>query len=293
MRKLLIGTFTTLLSSGFLFFNSAPDALMHVYFLNIGEGDATLIRTPGGENILIDGGPDRAILTELKDTLPFFDNSIDYMLLTHPDSDHISGLIYVLGRYQVKNVIFTGGYKGKLSKIFLKKIKDKNIPIIIADANSDIRLKDGVTIDVLAPFRQSIGKLADTNNSSLIVKIIYAGKKVLITGDAEADTEEKLLRAKVDLDSDVLKVGHHGSKTSSTKDFLNEVSPDYAVISVGKNNSYHHPHPSALARLAGVHAKILRTDLNGRVEVTISKASFIKVKTDRNVIPATHLSSPL
>lgn len=250
---------------------------MHVYFLNIGQGDATLIRTPGGENILIDGGPDRSILTELKDTLPFFDNSIDYMLLTHPDGDHISGLIYVLGRYKVKNVVFTGGYKGKLSEAFLKKIRDKNIPVIIADENSDINLEDGVIIDVLAPSRQSIGRLVDTNNSSLIVKIIYAGKKFLITGDAEADTEEKLLRANVDLDSDVLKAGHHGSKTSSTEDFLKAVSPDYAVISVGKDNPYHHPHPSALKRLAGTNAKILRTDLDGRIEMTISKTGLVDV----------------
>ncbi len=254
---------------------------MHAYFLNVGQGDAILIRTPNGKNILIDGGPDRKILAELKEVMPFFDNTVDYMMFTHPDKDHFEGLIHVLKKYPVKQILFTGVYKNNyLSNAFFKAAREKNIKITVVDEKSDISLADGTTIDIVFPFHQTLAAQKATNNSSLIINIIYGNNKILLTGDSEIDTEEKLLAASSKIDADILKVGHHGSKTSSSMDFLKVVTPKYSVIEVGKDNQYRHPHQSTLENLKKMGSKIFRTDLDGRIEFIMSKTGIIKIKTN-------------
>lgn len=272
MKKILTAGIAILLSVGALFWQSQPDGLLHVYFLDVGQGDAILLRTPSGKNILIDGGPDNKVLSELKDTLPFFDSTLDYVLLTHPDSDHIKGLIYVLKRYPVKNVFFTGaGKNNSLIESFLQTIRDKNINTVIADATTDISTNDGFTLDVLYPFTQLMGPATNINSTSVVSRATYGKNSILLTGDSENDVAEKLMANHSNLDSDILKVAHHGSKYASSEAFLSAVSPKYCVIQVGKNNSYHHPHLETLKRLDAACEKILRTDKNGRIEFTFSK----------------------
>lgn len=280
MKKILLGIISVALSSGVLFYHGQPDGLLHVYFLNVGQGDAILIRTPSGKNIMVDSGPDQNVLPELKQVLPYFENRIDYAILTHTDRDHIQGFIAIFRRYQVGKVLFTGAYKpGALYRAFLKAMQKEHIPGVIVDASKDLVFDDGVKVDILFPFHPMVGPVAVTNNTCIIAKIIFGTNEILLTGDAEAPEEEELLKARVDLDSDVLKIAHHGSKTSTTPAFLNAVSPEYSVISVGKNNTYHHPHPSIMKRLKDYNTRILRTDEFGRIELVFDKDGLVKINT--------------
>lgn len=283
MKKIILAALITLFSSGYFYLSSQPDGRLHVYFLNVGQGDAILIRTPGGQNILVDGGPKNNILYELKNTLPAWDSLLDYVILTHPDRDHIEGLISVLKRYPVKHVLATGTYKKDyFSRRFFELIREKNIPLTIAHASSDLQFEPEVFLDVIFPFLQVIEFSEKTNDSSLISKLIYGKNEILLTGDSEAATEQKLLAEGVALNADVLKVGHHGSKTSTSEDFLRAVNPAYAVISVGKDNSYHHPHPSVIKKLKQCDREILRTDRDGRIEMVFSQTKLLQIKTQGN-----------
>lgn len=280
MKKILVGILSVAFSSGLLFYNGQPDGLLHVYFLNVGQGDAIFVRTPAGKNILFDGGPQKKVIAELKDVLPFFENTIDEVFLTHPDRDHIEGLLSVLRQYRVKQIRFTGApKKNYFWRTFLQIIKTKKIPVQLADAAHDIRFDDGVAIDILFPFKPDFSLRENTNDVSLVAKIIYGENEILLTGDSEAPEEEKLLKARADVDADVLKVAHHGSKTSTSASFLNAVSPNESVISVGRGNPYRHPHPSVVKRLETYGAKVFRTDENGRIEFVFDKNRLIEIKT--------------
>lgn len=276
MRKIFLGLLSTVLSSSVLLWNAQPDGLLHLYFLDVGQGDAILLRTPSGINILVDGGPQQNIIQELSEVLPFFDRTLDYVLLTHPDQDHIEGLLSVLKKYPVEKVLFTGSVKKSyFYEKFLELISEKNIPVIIVDQHSDISLADGVLVDILFPFSQILGSSLDTNNTSLMAKVTYGTNEILLTGDAETLEEVEILKRDINIDSDILKVAHHGSNTSTTEEFLKAVSPEYSVISVGKNNKYHHPHPSILKRLREFNIKILRTDRDGRIEFVMTEEGIV------------------
>lgn len=268
MKKILVGITFIATSSLGLFFTGQPDGNLHAYFLDVGQGDAILFKTPSGKNILMDGGPDMRVLSELNDVLPFWGNSIDYILLSHSDQDHIAGLIEILKRYPVKNVMFAGSVnQNYFMKNFLQIISDKNISVIIADENSDIVLDDGVKIDVLFPFSADLGGKNALPNLSLVAKIIYGENEFLLMGDAETDEENILLNAGVNLKADILKVGHHGSKTSTGENFINKINPKNCIISVGKSNKFNHPHASTLKTLTKYCKKTMRTDLSGRIEL--------------------------
>lgn len=278
MQKILLACLGVLISSGVLFWRAQPDGLLHVYILDVGQGDAIFIRTPAGSNILVDGGPGQNVLPELKDLVPFFDRTLDYVLLTHTDRDHIEGLLPVLRRYPVERVLLTGAYgESSLWRGLLKIIREKNIPVTLADATSDIALADGTLIDILFPLHPQVGPRKSVNNLSLIAKVAYGRHTILLTGDAELPEENELLRIRADLDADILKVPHHGSKTSTSEAFLKTVSPVYSVISVGKGNPYGHPHASVLQRLAQYGTAILRTDRDGRIEFVFSKDALVAV----------------
>lgn len=280
MKKFIVGVIVTMVSSIYVILGGNGDDFLHIFVLNVGQGDAILIQSPHGENILIDGGPDQKVLTELADVLPFFNKTFDYIILTHPDKDHIAGLISVLKRFSVKKVLFTGAYKKDYySETFSKIISGKNIPVIIADEKSDIALEDEMLIDVLFPFVQKIGMEPDTNDSSIVLKIIFGNISVVFMGDAEALTEEKLLANGVNIRADAIKIGHHGSKNGTTKSFLAAVNPTFSFISVGINNGYHHPHPELLKRLQEKNQEIYRTDKDGRIEIVISKEKIEQIIT--------------
>lgn len=245
-----------------------PDGRFHIWFLNIGQGDSILIQTPENHQILIDGGPKNTVMEQLAYLIPFFDRSIDMVILTHPHADHIEGLVEVLKRYRVGAVMFSGinDFGGAYDE-FLKEISEQKIPFFIAEKDLDFRFGE-VYMDVIFPFEQMVlSEIANLNNSSVAVKISYGAKKILLTGDLELEGEKALLNSGYDLRADILKAGHHGSKTASSFSFLDKVKPEIVVIQSGAGNSYKHPHDEAMSNfeMAGVE-KIYRNDLDGRVE---------------------------
>lgn len=231
-----------------------PTGLLEAVFLDIGQGDATLITSPSGYRILIDGGPDTSVLRQLAKHLPLLDRRIDLMVMTHPDSDHSRGLLDVIRRYDVRSVLITGIAHDTITyKTILKEIREQNIPVFLPDPRIDLRFSDGLTLDILWPQPGLYGKtVKSTNNAGVVFNAIAGNRSVLMTGDIDAVTEAKILQTGQDLRAEVLKVSHHGSKTSSAMGFLLATSPSRAVISAARQNSYGHPHKVVLDRLASL-----------------------------------------
>lgn len=250
-------------------FYYVPDQKVHIYFLDVGQGDSIFLKTPKNQNIIIDGGPDTKVLEELGKVMFFMDRTIDLMILTHPHSDHIRGLIEILKRYKVKNVMFTGISSDSADyHEFIKIIKDKNINIIFPDDEVDLYLGDQTFIDILYPFESLFGQnIENLNNSSIALKIIYKDHKILLTGDDEAPIESEILENGSDIHSDIFKAGHHGSRTANTSAFLKAVKPQKIGIQCGIGNSFGHPHFEILSRLSELGiSDIKRNDLDGRIE---------------------------
>ena len=241
--------------------------LLEVIFLDIGQGDAIFIETPQQHQILIDGGPSSKILEKLGKNLPFWDRTIDLVILTHPEKDHLSGLIEVLKRYKIENILWTGIKRDTPEyNEWLKLIKKEGAKIFIAKAGQKIVAQKSI-FQILNPSENLEGEtIKNSNDTSIVIKLVFGENSFLFTGDISKSVEKKFLNEKVDIDSDVLKVGHHGSKTSSSEDFLAVVSPIISVISSGKNNSYGHPHQEVLDTL-GRYGRILRTDLNSDIKI--------------------------
>jgi competence protein ComEC len=233
---------------------SAPGKHLEVSFLDVGQGDAILIQQ-GTQQILVDGGPSpNAICLELGEKMPFWDRNIDLLVLTHPQEDHIAGLVEVLRRYRVEQVLEPGfEYDIPAYKEWLKLIDEKNIKRTIAQAGQQIELGDDVRIDVLHPREGFLENTnSDVNNSSVVLHLVEGEISFLLTGDIENESEQELLYHHArELESTVLKVGHHGSDTSTCPEFLEAVDPRVAVISVGAEakEKYGHPGKEVMARL--------------------------------------------
>ena len=236
-------------SGGFAFWPAKPDRL-RVTVLDVGQGDAILIQTPDGKDILVDGGPGRAVLRGLGDELPWHDRSIELMILTHPQADHMLGLIDVLARYDVRHVLEGPGVETSFAEIAWRDaVRNEGVAVDIASQGGAFDLGDGVRLDVLGP---GLAEASDTqiNNTGAVVRISWHEVSFLLTADIEAKAERALLNDGVDLHATVLKVGHHGSKTSSSAEFLAAVQPQVSVVSSGKNNPFGHPAPEVVDRLA-------------------------------------------
>ena len=239
-----------------------------VTFFDVGQGDSIFIQAENGNQILIDGGPGDAVLAELGDALPFYDRSLDMIILTHPDADHLNGLVEVVKRYKPKMVLETGVLHDTAPYEEWRRFLDaERIPIVRAKAGETFLVADGVTAQVLFPFRDQEGqKPKSVNDTCIVLRLDYGETSFLFTGDIEAKTERILSVAQHEaLDVDVLKVAHHGSKTSSIAEFLGAVSPEIAVMSVGRNNRYGHPHPEVIDRYTELHIPVHRTDISGTV----------------------------
>lgn len=250
---------------------SAPGFLV-VHFFDVGQGDGALLVSPSGRQIVIDGGLDFAELEGLGKTMPFFDRSIDLLVLSHPQLDHLRSFPELLRRYRIGAVLLTGVvYHLPHYEEFLALLKEQKIPIIVADPRRDLDLGDGLTLDVLWPPPVLFGKTlkADINNSSIALRARYHDHCILFTGDMEKREEDAILASGAELRCDVLKVAHHGSKTSTSSKFLAAVQPQLAVISVGKGNRYGHPSPEVLARLKTFHIPVRRTDEEGEIVVRL------------------------
>jgi competence protein ComEC len=295
-KPLLIITSTllalVLLFSAFWYFYH-PQKNLEVDFLNVGQGDSALIKTPAGQNILVDGGPDGSVIKELGKVLPWWDKKIDLMILTHPHDDHVAGLTDVIKRYAVGKILYTGAAHNSPNYLaWLEAVRDKKIPVVIIDHPQEINLNGEITSEqvasssgqeskkcvlaILYPRESFLNKQFDNLNlSSMVFKLIYGENKFLFVGDAEVPVEQELLKAKINLSADVLKVGHHGSDTASSEDFLKAVLPRIAVISVGMGNSFSHPSLRTIKKLERINAKIFRTDLDGAVRVVSDGAKIM------------------
>lgn len=235
-----------------------------VVFVDVGQGDSTYIEDENSDQILIDGGDGKLILDRLGKLMPFYDRKIELVIMTHPDKDHMGGLIEVLKYYEVEDILETGiKCDTAICKEWDKLIEEKNIPVKYARFGQDIRLGKYVDIKVLYPFDDLSGqKVGDDNDSSIIVKIFTPNNSYLLMGDAGFKLEQILMSSKIDLQAKILRVSHHGSKNATSNEFLQAVKPEKAIISVGKN-SYGHPTIELLNRVRNVNAQILRTDEEG------------------------------
>lgn len=242
------------------------NGILTVAFLDVGQGDAIFVAAPSGNQLLIDGGPGKAVLRELSKVMPFYDRSIDVVIATHADQDHVGGLPDVLKKYKV-NIFMEPGVPGPSSSYEeLEKIVNNGggIKKISARRGMVVDLGDGAILQILFPDRDPSGM--DTNVASVVARLVYGENEFLLTGDSPTSIENYLVQGEsLYLQSDVLKVGHHGSKTSTSQGFVSAVSPQYAVISVGKDNKYGHPNQETLDTLSNFGSQILRTDQSGRI----------------------------
>ncbi len=254
---------------------------LEVVFFDVGQGDSIFIETPEKQQILIDGGPGSAILEKLGKEMPFYDNTLDLIILTHPEKDHLIGLISVLKRYKVENILWTGIKRDTLEfKEWERKILEEEANIKITQAGQRILWESDSHsfMEILYPLENLEGQeFEDSNETSIVSRLVFGEKSFLFTGDIRKSEEKALLEQRANLDSDILKVSHHGSKTSSSKEFVEKVSPEIAVISLGKENSYGHPHQEVLDILEDYGIKILRTDQNGDIKI-ISDGENYQIK---------------
>ncbi|MBL7058051.1 MBL fold metallo-hydrolase [Patescibacteria group bacterium] len=253
------------------------NANLSVSFLNIGQGDAILIQTPGEQNILIDSGDGVKIIEELSTKLDWFDRQIDLFILTHPHNDHIGGAIEVIKRYKVKEIMYTNvSYDSPLYLALLSIIKEKNIKTLVIDAPININFGNNCALSIIYPFEDiSAKEFENINNSSVVSRLDCENKKFLLAGDVELEIEEILVEAEMDLKADVYKASHHGSDTSNGQAFLDLVQPEITIIQVGADNTFGHPSLRTLNRLERIGSKVYRNDLDGTIELYINNGELL------------------
>jgi len=258
-----------------------PDERLHVSFLDVGQGDAILIRK-GNQQVLVDGGPSpQAIGLGLGEKMPFWDRTIELVVSTHPSADHVAGLIEVLDRYRVEQVLSPAlDFQSEIYSEWLRLVGENGIEVTAAQAGQQIDL-GGVIIEVLnPPLLPFTGTESDVDNNGVVLRLSLGEIAFLLTADTMWQAEFELIARRANLASTVLKVAHHGSDTSTTAEFLAVVNPRLAVISVGADNRFGHPTPEVIARLEDRigAANIYRTDEQGTIEfITDGDRLWVKV----------------
>jgi competence protein ComEC len=263
----------------FSFFIALQPQNLRVSFFDVGQGDCMLIETPQNHQIIIDGGPKSDIaLQKIYSKMPWWDKTIDLVILTHPESDHLRGLFNVLDNYQIENIAWTGVDNGN-------EIRDQWEEVIYQEGAKVATVKKGdkiiasdVVIDILNP-QESLKdeEVKETNDTSVVAKLSFKDVSFLFPGDISSKIDKMLLDS--DIDVDVLKIPHHGSKYSSSQSFIDKTSPIISVIQVGKN-SYGHPTDEVLTRLSNSGIKVLRNDIDGDVKI-ISDGKNYKIITNK------------
>lgn len=256
---------------------SSYEHKLSVSFLDVGQGDSIFIKTPSGHTMIIDGGPSKNSLEKVTKILSFFEKDIDIMLATHPDADHITGLIPILEKYKVGTIVISPTHSSTdVDKDLDKHIEEEQASLHVAHTGDTIDFHDGVLVSVLYPSQKYI-PIKDTNDGSVSIVITYQEHTFLLTGDLPSKEEAKLLPF-LSKNITVYKAGHHGSKTSSSQILLSYIHPLYAVISAGKNNRYGHPSGETLDRLHVYAKEIISTIDRGTISF-ISDGSKIQVET--------------
>lgn len=244
--------------------------VLRVAFLDVGQGDSTFIESPTGMQVLIDGGRGSAVLGRLRSVMGFFDRDIDMVVATHPDMDHIGGLIDVLTRYKVGTILMTENVSDTPAfGAFLDLVQKEGAQLVYARRGQVFDFGKSsygsTTLTILFPDHDPSG--LESNMSSIVARLVYGESEYMLTGDSPKEIEEYLVSLGTStLQSDVLKAGHHGSHTSSAETFVTAVNPTYAIISAGKDNSYGHPHKETIDTLTSAGAKILSTAEEGTIE---------------------------
>lgn len=273
MNKLII---YLLILSILIFYNYSNylNNRLYVYYLDIGQGDSTLIKTPDKKLILIDGGEGKLVVERMSRFIPFWERKIDLVISTHYDQDHIGGLFDVLDRYQIKNLMINHPpHSTFLTKSFDQKLAQKTgINIIYPSKDTDFKMGCCVMIDTLWPVDQQTAVTLKPNEQSISILLSYQKFKAFFGGDLPRNYEDKIAHEMGDID--ILKIGHHGSRTSTSSYFVNQVKPELAIISCGLDNKFGHPHQETLDTLNNYGLEIYRTDFLGDIIVTVDKNSY-------------------
>jgi competence protein ComEC len=255
-----------------------PQNLLQVIFCDVGQGDAVLIKTPQNKKVLIDGGPDDQVLNCLSRQLPFYERTLDLVVLTHPHADHVGGLVDVLNSFSVRAIVHNKiAYQSADYQKFLELASQHGIPLHNVFAGDRMALDSATSFSVWYPPRDARQLSGagfdpfdgeDINDSSLVFELVCGDFTALFTGDSPDVVQNFLLGEGVVSPVRVLKVAHHGARDGLSSEFLKKLNPALAIISVGANNKYGHPHKETLEKLKDAGVQIKRTDLDGTVEVT-------------------------
>lgn len=259
-------------SDSILYNSDVVSANLAIHFIDVGQGDSTLIQTPSGKTMLIDAGENdkgESVVNYIKKQGI---KKLDYVIGTHPHSDHIGGLDNVINSLDVKCVYMPKvSHNTETFKDVLSAVRNKGLKVETAKTGVKLNLDQNIKLEMFSP---NLSKYDNLNNYSPIMKLTYGEVSFIFTGDAEAEVEKEVLTKNINLKADILKLGHHGSSTSTTNRFLKAVSPKYAIISAGKGNEYGHPHKETIHKLINAEIQIFRTDQLGTI-VAVSNGKYI------------------
>lgn len=248
-----------------------------VVFCDVGQGDGIYIRSPDGVDILFDAGPDASILGCLSRHMPFWDKKIELIFASHPDADHIGGFKYLLdtysvGKYNTSEVVKETG----LFKLISQKLEEKKISFNYLQQGDTYKIGSGMSVITYWPTQDFLGEgSSNTNRYSLVQMLNFNNFNILLTGDAEFDIVDEIIKStsKEGIDVEVYKLPHHGSRTGVSHQTFSSLRPDISIISAGKNNRYGHPHLSVLEELQAYNLKFLETK-NGDIKITSDGKTF-------------------
>lgn len=254
---------------------------LKINFIDVGQGDSCLITTPQNKKVIVDSGGSESYDVGKNVLLPYLLDKritkIDYIMISHFDTDHCKGFEYVLENIKVKNVIISKQSETSENfKQIMKIIRKKRINLIIVQKETKIKIDNFTTVDILSPQSENIAD--NMNDNSIVAKFEAYNFSILFTGDASEKIEKELIKENINLKSDILKVSHHGSKTGTSEEFLKSVKPKIALIGVGENNKFGHPTKDVIKRLTENKIKIYRTDTDGEIRIKIKKSKNIKIK---------------